>query len=76
MTTEHLVQKARNTVLQILAEKGGAVLKRQLPTEAFRTLSNDPDRNAIVTLVFQDAFIAAAVAEGAFAFDGQQLTLG
>jgi hypothetical protein len=71
-----LVQKARSTVLQILAEKGGAVLKKQLPTEAFRTLSNDPDRNAIVTMVFQDAFIAAAVAEGAFAFDGQQLTLG
>ena len=63
-------------MLQILAEKGGAVAKAKLPTEAFRTLSNDPDRNAIVTMVFQDGFIAAAVAEGAFAFDGTQLTLG
>jgi len=72
----NLVEKARATVLAILAEKGGAILKTKLPTEAFRTLSNDPDRNAIVTMVFQDGFIAAAVADGAFAFDGQQITLG
>jgi len=71
-----LTAKARATVVGILAEKGGAVPKSSLPTEAFRALSNDPDRNAIVTLVFQDGFIAAAVAEGAFAFDGTNVLLG
>jgi hypothetical protein len=71
-----VVAKARATVLEILAQKGGAIPKQKLPTEAFRALSNDPDRNTIVTLVFQDAFLAQAVAEGAFGYDGTNVTLG
>jgi hypothetical protein len=71
-----LIEKARATVLGILAEKGGALPKAKLPTEAFRALSNDPDRNAIVTMVFQEPFLTAAAAEGAFGYDGQQLSLG
>jgi hypothetical protein len=71
-----VVAKARATVLDILAQKGGAIPKQKLPTEAFRALSNDPDRNTIVTLVFQDAFLAQGVAEGAFGFDGTNVTLG
>jgi len=71
-----LVAKARATVMEILAAKGGTVPKQRLPTEAFRVLGNDPDRNSIVTLVFQDAFLAQAVAEGAFAYDGTNVSFG
>ena len=34
--------------------RGARSRRRKLPTEAFRTLGSDPDRNAVVTLVFQD----------------------
>ena len=62
--------KAKATILQILAEKGGSVAKAKLPTEAFRALSNDSDRNAVVTLVFQEPFLKQAAADGTFSYDG------
>jgi hypothetical protein len=65
-----LRDKAKATILQILAEKGGTVAKAKLPTEAFRALSHDSDRNAVVTLVFQEPFLRQAAADGTFSYDG------
>ena len=65
-----LGDKARMTIMQVLLEKNGAVQKAKLPTECFRTLASDPDRNSVVSLVHKNEFpAAAAVAEGIFAYD-------
>jgi hypothetical protein len=74
--TPEMIEKARGTVISILTEKGGSVPRSKLSQEAFRLLSNDPDRNAIVKLVYDDGFLTQSVAEGVFAFDGQTVTLG
>jgi hypothetical protein len=74
--TDAMVEKARGAVISILTEKGGSIPRAKLSQEAFRLLSSDPDRNAIVKLVYDDGFLAQSVAEGVFAFDGQTVTLG
>jgi hypothetical protein len=74
--TPEMIEKARGTVISILTEKGGSVPRSKLSQEAFRLLSNDPDRNAIVKLVYDDGFLVQSVAEGVFAFDGATVTLG
>lgn len=74
--SEDVVQKARETVVAILAEKGGALPKAKLTTEVFRALTNDPDRNAVVMVIFQESFLQSAKAEGVFAYDGTTVTLG
>jgi hypothetical protein len=74
--TNEMVEKARVTVISILTEKGGSVPRSKLSQEAFRLLSNDPDRNAIVKMVYDDGFLTQSVAEGVFAFDGTTVTLG
>jgi len=71
-----LTEKARATVISILTEKGGTVPRSKLSQEAFRLLASDPDRNAIVKLVYDDAFLQQSVAEGVFAFDGTTVSLG
>lgn len=70
-----LTTKALNAVLSILVEKGGALPKGQLSMEAYRTLGNDPDRNAIVKLVHDEAFLKECAAEKAFAYDGTTVSL-
>jgi hypothetical protein len=74
--SETLTEKARVTVISILTEKGGTIPRSKLSQEAFRLLSNDPDRNAIVKLVYDDGFLQQSVAEGVFAFDGATVSLG
>jgi hypothetical protein len=75
-SNEELVEKARVTVISILTEKGGTVPRSKLSQEAFRLLSSDPDRNAIVKLVYDDTFLQQSVSEGVFAFDGTTVSLG
>lgn len=72
--TEEISMKARMTMMQVLSEKG-PLAKGKLPTEAFRALANDADRNAIVTLVFQEPFLQAAAAEGVITYDGATVAL-
>jgi hypothetical protein len=74
--TDAMVEKARVAVMSILAEKGGSIPRAKLSQEAFRLLSSDPDRNAIVKLVYDDGFLTQSVADGVFAFDGATVTLG
>jgi hypothetical protein len=74
--TNEMIEKARVTVISILTEKGGSVPRSKLSQEAFRLLSSDPDRNAIVKLVYDDGFLTQSVADGVFAFDGTTVTLG
>jgi hypothetical protein len=71
-----LQEKARALVLAILAEKGGTLPKQKLPTEAFRALSNDSDRNAVVSLVFSEEFLQKGMADGTFSYDGTTISLG
>ena len=69
------VEKARGVVLQVLMEKGGTLAKTKLPTECFRAMANDADRNAVVQLVFQEGFLSQSVHDGAFNYDGQNVSL-
>ena len=45
-------------ILSLLEEKG-SITKQQLPTEAFRALTSSPNRNAIIAVVYKDAFLGA-----------------
>src|SRR2546428_11523323 len=54
---EAQVEKARTVVLGILTQLGGSVLKNRLTAEEFKRLASDPDRQAIVGMVYHDAFI-------------------
>jgi hypothetical protein len=71
----NMVEKARATVVGILAEKGGTIPKGKLPTEAFRALASDPDRNAVVSLVYKEDFLVESAASGAFGYDGTNVVL-
>lgn len=53
-----LNDKATEAIMEILAETG-TVTKKELPAKIFATMKADPDRNAIVKLVFDDEFLAA-----------------
>jgi hypothetical protein len=76
LSDEAIQQKARETVLAILMEKGGSVDKSKLPIEAFRVLNNDKQRNAIVMVIYQEGFLQAAKDEGVFTYDGKTISLG
>ena len=51
------MEKARTVVLGILTGSGGSILKNRLTAEVFKVLASDPDRQAIVGLVYQDSFL-------------------
>jgi len=50
--------EATTFILSLLEEKG-SITKQQLPTEAFRALTSNPNRNAIIAVVYKDAFLGA-----------------
>jgi hypothetical protein len=52
-----MVEKARATVLGILANLGGSVAKNRLTAEVFKVLMSDPDRQAVLRLAYQDEFL-------------------
>ena len=41
----------------ILAENDGSVAKKNLPAKIFQTMKEDPDRNAIVKIAFDEEFL-------------------
>jgi len=48
--------KATVAIMEIL-EAEGSVTKKELPAKIFQTMKADPDRNAIVKIVFDDEFL-------------------
>lgn len=50
-------EKAVETVMAILAEDG-TVAKKDLPAKIFQAMKTDPDRNEVIKLVFDDAFLS------------------
>src|SRR6266516_2587704 len=56
-TGEAQIEKARTVVLGILTQMGGSILKNRLTAEVFKVLASDPDRQAIVGMVYQDSFL-------------------
>jgi len=59
-------------VLSILAAKGGSIPKAMIAQEAFKALATDPNRNAIVQLVYKDEFLKS----GPWGFDGTTVSMG
>ena len=55
---EDLEAKATAAILEIL-EEAGTVSKKELPGKIFQTMKADPDRNAVVKLVFSDEFLGS-----------------
>jgi len=53
---DDLTGKATAVVLEIL-EAAGTITKKELPAKIFQQMKTDPDRNAIVKLVFDDEFL-------------------
>ncbi|MCK5608607.1 hypothetical protein KAR91_42385 [Candidatus Pacearchaeota archaeon] len=51
-----LNEKALTAVMDILLE-AGTITKKELPAKIFQTMKEDPDRNAMVKIVFDDAFL-------------------
>lgn len=69
-----LTGKAQEGLIAILASKGGQIAKSQLAQTAFQHFAKDPDRNALVQLMYQDAFLAAPGSP--WKFDGSTVSLG
>ena len=69
-STEDLTGKAKETVLGVVLE-AGEVDKKVLPTKVFQVLKNDPDRNAIAKMVFDDDFLS----NGDWEYDQESGTL-
>lgn len=56
--TDDVEANATSAVLEILAEIG-TITKKELPAKIFQIRKEDPDRNALVKVVFDDDFLAA-----------------
>jgi len=55
-----------------LLESEGTVSKKDLPAKIFQTMKADPDRNAIIKIVFDDTFLE----EGPWDFEDGMLIGG
>jgi hypothetical protein len=56
---QDLTTKATETAMAILADNPGGIPKAKLATTVFQSLKDDPDRNAIVQIVYKDDFLSA-----------------
>ena len=63
--------KATEAVMEILANEGSAI-KKTLPQKIFKLRPDDPDRNAIVKIAFDDEFLSA----GPWSYEDGTLVLG
>lgn len=52
-----LNDKAITAIMEILSD-AGTITKKELPAKIFQTMKEDPDRNAVVKVVFDDEFLA------------------
>lgn len=66
--------KAAGYLLQILAERGGSVAKKEVPTLVFQAANNakDPDKAKLTTLVFKKEFLDA---HPEFAVEGDTVSM-
>lgn len=67
--------KATQTVMAILISKGGQIAKAQIAQEAFSQLAKDPERNAVVQMIYNDAFLSGAMGAVTWQFDGTTIKL-
>jgi hypothetical protein len=65
--------KAVETMLAILASKGGTIKKGQIAQAAFQQLAKDPLRNQVTALIFKDEFLSEAGQP--WTFSGQEVSL-
>lgn len=65
-------EKAVSTLMEILTENGGEILRQKVAPAAFKLLATDADRNAVVSLVFREDFLRSV--EGV-SFDGTTIRL-
>lgn len=69
-----LNDQAVSAMIGIIVTKGGAIVKAAIAQEAFKVFATDPNRNALVQLVYSDAFLKQ---EGApWTFDGSTVSMG
>lgn len=52
-------EKATEFILEILSQNPDGIEKNKLPTLAFKLRKDDPDRNGLVKMVFEDAFLSS-----------------
>jgi len=69
--SDEVTDKAMAAVLDLL-ESEGTVSKKDLPAKIFQTMKADPDRNAIIKIVFDDTFLE----EGPWDFEDGMLIGG
>lgn len=64
-------EAAINAIMEILSENGTAA-KKELPAKLFQSLKEDPNRNEIIKLAFDDNFLAS----GPWTYDDGVLVMG
>lgn len=65
-------QLAVDTVMELLAEAGGSVTKAELSKAVFAKMKTDPNRNAIVQMVYKDEWLGD---DKPWAFDGKTISM-
>ena len=63
---------AADTLLQVLAESGGSLIKKEIPPKVLQSLKGNPLKAKVVSRVYQDAFLETV--EG-ITYDGATITL-
>jgi len=69
-SADDVATKATEWVMEFLGESG-SVAKKDLPTKIFKEKKDDPDKNAVIKLVFTDEFLSS----GPWNFDGSELSM-
>lgn len=64
---------AYGVLINILASKGGNVMKKDLPGEAFRAMMGNKDQSAVVSLIFDDKFLSSVPG---VQYDGATVRMG
>lgn len=73
VANEALNARGMEVMLQIVLGKGGSITKGQIAQEAFKALASDPNRNALVQMVYSDDFLKQ---EGApWVYDGSTVSM-
>lgn len=73
-TSPELLAKATEGLVALLAAKGGSITRAAVAQEAFKHFAKDPDRNALVKLVYEENFLKT---EGQpWTYDGTTISLG
>jgi hypothetical protein len=69
-----LTEQATEGLVAILSAAGGVITKAAIAGQAFKHFAKDPNRNALVQVIYSDEFLKQ---DGApWSFDGTTVTLG